>query len=96
MIGLGADGALLAVRGDNFMERIPAVQTRPIMNTIGAGDSLFSSFLHAFIKDGDPYNAIQKAVVFASYKIGTAGAAEGFLNAEELERLSASRQGKQS
>ena len=35
----------------------------------------------------DPYEAIQKAIVFASYKIGEAGAAEGFLSARELERL---------
>jgi acarbose 7IV-phosphotransferase len=96
VVGLGADGALLAVRSDNFMERVPAVLTRPIVNTIGAGDSLFSSFLHAFSKDGNPYEAIQKAVVFASYKIGAAGAAEGFLNAEELEALAASCQGRRS
>jgi ribokinase len=96
VVGLGADGALLAVRGDNFMERVPAVQTRPIVNTIGAGDSLFSSFLHAFSKDGNPYGAIRKAVVFASYKIGEAGAAEGFLNAEELEALAASSQESKS
>jgi sugar/nucleoside kinase (ribokinase family) len=87
VIGLGAQGVLLAVRSDNFMERIPAVQTRPVVNTIGAGDALFSAFLHTYLQSVDPYAAIQKAVIFASYKIGEKGAAEGFLTDAELEAL---------
>jgi ribokinase len=87
VIGLGVEGALLSVRVDNFLERIPAVQTRPVVNTIGAGDALFSAFLHAYMQSGDPYESIQKAMIFASYKIGEKGAAEGFLSHEELEKL---------
>jgi sugar/nucleoside kinase (ribokinase family) len=87
VIGLGEQGALLAVRDDNFRERVPAVKTRPVVNTIGAGDALFSSFNYYYGKKPDPYEAIQKAVIFASYKIGEAGAAEGFLSADELEKL---------
>ena len=87
VIGLGQAGALLAVRDDNFMERIPAVQVRPIVNTIGAGDALFSAFNHVYHHTGDPYTAVQKAVLFAGYKIGTTGAADGFLNNDELEAL---------
>ena len=90
VIGLGQKGALLSVRDDNFLERVPAVQTRPVVNTIGAGDALFSSFNHYYNHTGDPYEAIKKAIVFASYKIGEAGAAEGFLSARELEALIAS------
>lgn len=85
VIGLGSAGALLAVRDDGFIERVSAVQTRAIRSTIGAGDALFSAFNHVYAQTGDPYLAIRQAVVFASYKIGTAGAAEGFLNAEELQ-----------
>lgn len=85
VIGMGEQGALLAVRGDNFIERVPAVQTRPVISTIGAGDALFSAFAHHYAQDGDPYQAIKAAVVFASYKIGVAGAADGFLTAPELE-----------
>jgi acarbose 7IV-phosphotransferase len=87
VIGLGAQGALLAVRQDNFLERIPAVRTRPVVSTIGAGDALFSSFVHFYHKTGDPYAAIRRAVVFASYKIGEAGAAQGFLTESQLEQL---------
>jgi len=87
VIGLGAKGVLLSVRSDNFIERIPAVHTRPVINTIGAGDALFSAFLHAFRRSRDPYQSITKAVVFASYKIGCKGAAEGFLTDAELDKL---------
>ena len=80
LIGLGGDGCLLWVKRDNFLERIPAVATRPVVNTIGAGDALFSSFLHYFVATGDPYAAIQRAVIFASFKIGETGAAAGFLD----------------
>ena len=85
VIGLGAKGALLAVRKDDVIERVPAVTTRQVINTIGAGDALFSAFLHSFMRTKDPYSAIRTACVFASYKIGTKGAADGFLTSEELE-----------
>lgn len=84
VIGLGAEGALLAAQGE-APQRTPAVLTRPVVNTIGAGDALFSAFLHTYTQTNDPHLAIRKAVVFASFKIGAAGAAEGFLDAEGLE-----------
>jgi acarbose 7IV-phosphotransferase len=87
VIGLGTEGALLAVGENNLMERVSAVQTRAVVNTIGAGDALFSSFLHSYLIHGDPYEALRRAVVFASYKIGEAGAAEGFLGSGDLDRL---------
>ncbi len=87
VIGLGAEGALLAVRDDNFVSRFPAVQTRPVVNTIGAGDALFSAFLHAYMQSHNPIDAIKKAIIFASYKIGGTSAAEGFLSDSELEKL---------
>jgi sugar/nucleoside kinase (ribokinase family) len=90
VIGLGAQGALLSVRHDNFLERIPAVATRPVVNTIGAGDALFSAFVHSYLHTRDPYQAIRKAVVFASYKIGEKGAAQGFLSASALDELATS------
>jgi ribokinase len=87
VIGLGQDGVLLSVRSNNFIERIPAVKTRPVVNTIGAGDALFSAFVHYYARNHDPYMAIRRAIVFASYKIGEKGAAEGFLGHDDLERL---------
>jgi ribokinase len=87
VIGLGAKGALLSVREDNFLERIPAQVIRPVVNTIGAGDALFSAFIHAYAQSCDPYESIRQAILFASYKIGEKGAAEGFLSAKEFEAL---------
>lgn len=86
VIGLGGNGALLGVRGDGFIGRFPAVYTRPVVNTIGAGDALFSAFLDGYLRTHDPYAALRRAMVFASYKIGEKGAAEGFLVGEELDR----------
>jgi sugar/nucleoside kinase (ribokinase family) len=85
VIGMGAEGALLAVREDNFIERIPAVNIRPVVSTIGAGDALFSSFIHYYQATHDPYESIHKALVYASYKIGAVSASDGFLSAPELD-----------
>ncbi|MDD5370476.1 MAG: carbohydrate kinase family protein [Anaerolineaceae bacterium] len=85
VIGLGARGALLAVRQDGFYGHFPAVRTRAVVNTIGAGDALFSCFLHEFVLTGDPYRSLKQAMIFASYKIGATGAADGFLCAADLQ-----------
>ena len=86
VVGLGAQGALLGIRAGQGIHHVPAVQTRPIVNSIGAGDALFSAFLHSHASGCDPLTALRKAVVFASYKIGVASAANGFLSATELEQ----------
>lgn len=96
VIGLGAQGALLALRGEITPRRFPAVATRLVVNTIGAGDALFSSFLHFYLKSGDPVESIHRAQVFASYKIGAAGAADGFLNEDDLALLPAFHLGPDS
>jgi len=87
VIGLGAQGALLAVKRDGFVGRVPAVHTRQVVNTIGAGDALFSAFIHFYDGSQDPYEALRKAIFFASYKIGERGAAEGFLDERGLNDL---------
>jgi len=85
VIGMGKKGALLAVREDGFIGRYEAVKTRKVVNSIGAGDALFSSFLDRYLRTGDPYTSLKAAMVFASYKIGEKGAAQGFLNREEFD-----------
>lgn len=87
VIGMGSEGSLLCVKEDNFMERVPACYTRPVVNTVGAGDAFFSSFIHFYNKDKNPYEAIRKASIFASYKIGEKTASEGFLSEPQLEKL---------
>ncbi len=73
------------MRRDRAIQRFPAVYTRPVINSIGAGDALFSAFLHVYSQTDDPYLSLRKAMVFASYKIGVASAAEGFLDQPGLE-----------
>ena len=87
VIGLGSRGALLAVR-DQGRWLVPAVQTRSVVSTVGAGDALLSGFVHHYVRTGDARAALERATVFASWKIGEAGGANGFLREDELERLS--------
>ena len=85
VIGLGDKGAYLAVRDRAIREKLDPVYTRPVVNSIGAGDALFSCFLHYYLATKDASLSLRKAMVFASYKIGERGAAEGFLPERDLE-----------
>jgi len=86
-IGLGENGVLLYIREESKIIQYPAVKARDVVNTIGAGDALFSSFIYFYNKTKDPYYSIEKAIIFASYKIGENGAAQGFLTEEELLKI---------
>lgn len=86
IIGLGEKGALLAQR-ERPAKLFPAVITRKIVNTIGAGDALFSAFTHFWLQGVSMEDSVQKAIQFASWKIGEKGAASGFLTETELASL---------
>ena len=90
VIGMGEVGAMLYTREDDSVSVIPAVHTREVVNTVGAGDALFSAFTHFYVKGCPAREALERASVFASYKIGESGATKGFLTEDEvLELLSA-------
>lgn len=58
VVELGAAGAQLACDGRG-PQLVPAVTTRPVANTIGAGDSLFSAFLHGWLRtNGDALQSL--------------------------------------
>ena len=82
--GMGDKGALLYVREDDKFHITPCVPQKNIVNTVGAGDSLFSSFVHFYAKGVDPYTALKYATHFASHKIAFDGAAKGFLTESQL------------
>lgn len=84
VVGLGEKGSLLCVKADNFMEIFPAAHAPEIKNTIGAGDALFSAFVHFYIKNKNPYEALKLAQVFAARKISCAGGADGYIGESEL------------
>ena len=87
VIAMSDQGSMLYDRVENKIHRIPAVTVRPIVNTIGAGDALFSSFLHFYIQGETPIEALQYATYYAAYKIGSNGGAEGLLSEPELMQL---------
>lgn len=84
VVGMGKKGALLYLRESDSFKIFPAVYTRPVVNTVGAGDSLFASFLHFYSKTKDAEYSLKLATVFASYKIGDTSACSGFLSEEEI------------
>jgi Sugar kinases, ribokinase family len=92
VITMGENGLLIYVKEKREIKRFNAVKTREVVNTIGAGDALFSCFIHFYNKTGDPYYSIRLAALFASYKIGENGGSKGFLTEEELINLNKNRQ----
>lgn len=85
VVGCGKDGALMYDgREFKFAE---AMAERPVVNTVGAGDALFSCFVHSYLEGRDPYDCLKRAVTFASWKIGESGGGKGFISAEGLEEL---------
>ena len=71
---------------DEFFE-LPAVNVNTVVNTVGAGDALFSGFMHYYAKGFSPIECLKRAEIFASYKIGFDGAAVGFCDEEKLEKM---------
>lgn len=87
VIGMGSKGAMLYHRETNTYLLQSCVKNDKVVNTLGAGDALFSGFIHYYTKGVSPSEALKYAQTFASHKIGFNGAAAGFLNEKELERL---------
>lgn len=87
VIGMGSKGSLIYVKADNKTTFFSSYHPRKVISTIGAGDALFSSFIYFYKETNDPYLSIQYANFFASYKIGEKGAANGFLNPQEVVKL---------
>ncbi|TDE20824.1 carbohydrate kinase family protein [Actinomadura sp. 6K520] len=87
-IGLGAGGALLALR-DGTLVRVAAAPPPRVVNTSGAGDALFATFLAEWGRGGDHVAALQCAVLHAGWKIGHRLPAVVSLTAERLAALRA-------
>lgn len=87
VIGMGAKGALLLEEGAQAPTLFPALCAGKVVNTVGAGDALFSAFLHYYAKGLDAKAALQRAVVFAGVKIGFNGASVGFCTEKDVEEV---------
>ena len=86
VVGMGRDGALLSLRAGH-QAMIPAVSPRPVVNTIGAGDALFSGYVHGVLGGLTETEALRCAVVYAGYKVGSVSAADGLIDAQDYAGL---------
>jgi ribokinase len=85
ILGMGASGALLHLPHHNILVEKPAFRIDNVVNTVGAGDALFSAYLHYHLKGYSPEDALDRAQLFAALKIRAKGAAEGFVTEDEIE-----------
>ena len=85
VLGRGGKGASMYLKAEGRFYELPAVQVGQVVNTVGAGDALFSSFVHYYAKGMEPLEALARAQVFASAKIRVSGASKGFVSEEEVE-----------
>ena len=82
VIGCGGEGALAYNGKDYFYEK--AVAPLGVKNTVGAGDALFSSFIHYYLKSKNIQKSLKFAVTFAGLKISSSGGAKGFYEEDEV------------
>lgn len=86
VIGMGNKGALLYDE-ENGIFQFDAVECENVLNTVGAGDALFSGFLHFYMNGFSAYDSLVRAEIFASVKIGFNGASKGFADEKIIEGL---------
>ena len=96
VLGCGADGALLYERRTDAIAHFPAAKSERIVNTVGAGDALFSCFIHCHAAGMSAADALQYAELFAAIKISSDGAAQGFVDEAALKAKLAEREGNAS
>lgn len=85
-IGRGPDGCMLGLR-DGTLVQASVAAPRGVVNTAGAGDALFATFLHGWIATGNPVSAMETAVLHAGWKIGDQSPAASSLDEAELVAL---------
>jgi acarbose 7IV-phosphotransferase len=90
-IGCGPDGCMLGLR-DGTLVQVAAVAPRGVVNTTGAGDALFATFLHGWVATGNPVTAIEAATLHAGWKIGDVVPVASSLSEAELAALQESYQ----
>jgi acarbose 7IV-phosphotransferase len=87
-IGCGGDGCVLGL-ADGRLVRVSAQAPRGVVNTAGAGDTLFASFLHTWLATGNAIRAIERAVLHAGWKVGGPFPAGAALTSAQLDTLEA-------
>jgi len=85
VIGLGCKGALLYERSKDSIYRFDAAPVDKVVNTLGAGDALFSCFMHYYLKGYSAPESLTRAELFAALKIRYNGAANGLTSEAVVE-----------
>nr|MCR5607947.1 carbohydrate kinase family protein [Lachnospiraceae bacterium] len=84
VMGRGKKGVAYYEKADGTVRTMPIAESGNVVNTIGAGDALFSSFIHFYSKGFSVENSLAYAQKFASIKIQTNGAANGFVTEDKI------------
>lgn len=87
VMGRGAEGTAIYTRESDSVKAFPAFKTKNVVNTVGAGDSLFSAFLHYYANGYEVYEALRRAQIFASRKITCNGASNVFLLEKDIDKI---------
>lgn len=85
VISRGTNGVYMYVKKDQSIAHYEAYPVDHIVNTVGAGDSLFMCFNHYYAQTNDPYYSIRMAMKYASIKISSNGGAIGFMKKKDFE-----------
>ncbi len=62
LVSMGAQGALLLTEEGRILRGDPARLTGPVVNSVGAGDSMVAGFLAGWLKTRDPRKALDLAL----------------------------------
>lgn len=87
VIGRGEKGAMMYERESDSVYTLNAANIGGVVNTVGAGDALFSAFLSFYFGGFPAVEALVRAEVFAALKIRHNGASVGFPNIAEVEEI---------
>lgn len=86
-IGLGSDGVILYERRTDTITRLPVCKIGGVVNTVGAGDALFTSFIHYYCGGCSAVEAIKRAQIFAALKIRHTGGGAGFPTEQQVQDI---------
>lgn len=85
VIGMGNKGALLYERKTDNIYQLGIAHVGEVVNTLGAGDALFTGFLNYWGQGYDAIEALKRAEIFAALKITVNGASKGFSDEKIVE-----------
>ncbi|OLB65187.1 MAG: hypothetical protein AUI10_07855, partial [Actinobacteria bacterium 13_2_20CM_2_72_6] len=85
-VGCGERGSVLGLR-DGRLAHVGSVAPLGVASTSSAGDSLFATFLHYWLRIPDPIEALRRAALYAGWRVGHRDPTTVLLDEQEVERL---------